>query len=183
MACRSCICTYPQLKEVVIGALMEHRVLQKQRGSVGAGSCAESGSNLDLILQLLIVASHIFFSYKAEARTQQEKAQDFLLGRMLYWASGSQVLCIAYFMVLLEWRDSARWQRQLQGQEECISSSPESLGTEAMHMPLGRNGGFLLGSSLVCAHRPCWAPGPPRHTRTFLTQDPQKMLLLRERER
>lgn len=84
MACRSCICTYPQLKEVVTGALMEHRVLQKQRGSVGAGSCAESGSNLDLILQLLIVASHIFFTYKVEARTQQEKAQDFLLGRMLY---------------------------------------------------------------------------------------------------
>lgn len=84
MACRSCICTYPQLKEVVIGALLEPRVLQKQRGSVGAGSCAESESNLDLILQLLMVASPFFVTYKAEARTQQEKAQYFLLGRMLY---------------------------------------------------------------------------------------------------
>lgn len=89
-------------QEVVIGALLEHRGLQKQRGSVGAGGCAESGSNLDLILQLLMVASPIFVTYKTEARTQQEKAQDFLLGRMLYGASGSQVLCIAYFMVLLE---------------------------------------------------------------------------------
>lgn len=79
MTCRSCICTYPQLKEVMIGALLEHRVLQKQSGSVGAGSCAESGSNLDLILQLLMIASPVFVTYKAEARTQQEKAQDFLL--------------------------------------------------------------------------------------------------------
>lgn len=131
----------------MISALLEHRGLQKQRGSVGAGGCADSGSNLDLILQLLMVASPVFVTYKAEARTQQEKVQDFLSGRMLDGASGSQVLCIAYFMVLLEWRDSTRCQEQLQGQGECISSSPESLGTETMRTALGKNGG--------CAHSPC----------------------------
>lgn len=70
--------------------------------SVGAGRLQnQGGPKLDLLLQLLMVATPIFITYRSEARTQQEQAQDCLSGRMLHGVSGPWVLCISYFMVPL----------------------------------------------------------------------------------
>lgn len=67
MACKRCICTYPQLEEVNVGTLMGMWSTTEGVRSVGTGRCADLGPSLDLILQFLMLASSTFITYKAGA--------------------------------------------------------------------------------------------------------------------